>query len=318
MTGPGRRIGAAVAAVAGICAVALLVAALANANTAERVSANASMLHRANATLGSSALVRAAAGQVALFEGLVADGVADQGALDAAEHELNTVIASLTALVGDDGMNDAAGAFLKAVTAHPIDMAAVERTYAPWRGQLVGEVAAAERAIDANETSADRLSVFLRVAVTLLIPIAVIVVYRRRAAAQVRTARADMQRAVDAERTIGRAKSDFVAGLSHEMRTPLTGIYGFSAMLLETVEDDATRDMVKEIHDQSVELTRMIDDFITMSRIDSETIRFTESSIDLPSVAREVAAEVDHIPIDVDGLAPPVVGDRSKTRHILV
>ena len=83
-----------------------------------------------------------------------------------------------------------------------------------------------------------------------------------------------MKLAIEAERTISRAKSEFVAGLSHEMRTPLTGIYGFTEVLLDSVEDEAVLEMVRAIHEESSELARMVDDFIAMSRLDTESMTF--------------------------------------------
>lgn len=312
---------AVVAAFAGACMLAALLVALANSWTAERVSMNATVLHRTNATLGSSALVRAAAGQVALFENLVAEGVASAEALDAASGELDSVVDSLSHLVAEVDEETAvlATAFIGAATDRPVDMFDVEAAYAPLRVHLVDEVHAVEDAIANNENTAQRLSLFLRVAVTLIIPIAVILFYRRRAASQVREARAEMNIAMEAERTIVRAKNDFVAGLSHEMRTPLTGIYGFSELLLDVVDDDAAREMVAEIHNQSAELARMVDDFIAMSRIDSDTMTFVSAPVAVDAVARSVAEQCDHGSKDITvvGSACPALADEAKVRQIL-
>jgi signal transduction histidine kinase len=163
------------------------------------------------------------------------------------------------------------------------------------------------------------MSILLRVAVTLLIPIAVILFYRRRASAQVREAKAEMHLAIEAERTIVRAKNDFVAGLSHEMRTPLTGIYGFSELLLDTVDDESVRDMVAEIHNQSAELARMVDDFIAMSRIDSESMTFACEPVQVDAVAQSVASQFDGSgeAIVARGAAAPALADQGKVKQIL-
>jgi signal transduction histidine kinase len=312
---------AVVAAFTGASVLAALLIVLANTGTAERVSMNALVLHRTNSTLGTSALVRAAAGQASVFRDLVDDGVASPESLDAAEGELAAVTDNFVHLVdeADDQTALFASAFLEAVAQRPIDMSKVEATYAPLREELIDQVHTVEMAIGSNEDSAQRMSILLRVAVTLIIPIGVILLYRRRAASQVREAKAEMNVAMEAERTIVRAKNDFVAGLSHEMRTPLTGIYGFSELLLDSVDDESVREMVAEIHGQSAELARMVDDFIAMSRIDSDSMVFTSEPVQVDAVAQLVAARFERgdSKIETSGACCPALADEAKVTQIL-
>lgn len=318
MSGQGRTTWAAIAAVAGACAIALVGFVMANANTAERVSANAAALHAANAKLGSAALVRAAAGQVALFESLVDEGVASTESLDAARDELVSVAQAFADVETTAPIVEEETAFLAAVRTEPIDMSTVETAYAPLRWTLTQQVTVTESQIVANEQTSDRIALVLRIAVMLLIPLAVILVYRRRAASQVRQARSEMEVALEAERTINRAKSDFVAGLSHEMRTPLTGIYGFSEILLETVDDEVVHEMVAEIHGQSAELTRMVDDFITMSRLDSESLQLVSGPVDVAALARRATDRFgEPIVVTAQTDLPMALGDGPKIEQIL-
>ena len=323
--GRNRTIWAAAAAVAGALVFVVLIVALANANTAQRVSANAGMLHQTNSTLGSAALVRAAAGQVSLFGDLVESGAASPDALSAAEVELERVIDSFVTLVAqaDEDVRTLADEFVASTETRPLEMRAVETTYAPLKAELSNAIARAESEIGTSEDAAQRLYVLLRVAVTLIIPIAVLLYYRRRAAAQVREARTEMNLALESERTIARAKNEFVAGLSHEMRTPLTGIYGFTEVLLDTVDDETVRDMVREIHRESSELARMVDDFIAMSRLDSDSMAFLAEPVDVVGAARTVAdqygsvSDGDGHAIAVLGSAPMALADSDKVRQVL-
>ena len=64
--------------------------------------------------------------------------------------------------------------------------------------------------------------------------------------------------------------SEFVSLASHELRTPLVGIFGFSELLLEdeTLPTHA-RDWVGRIHKESARLTRIVEDLLDVSRIES-------------------------------------------------
>jgi PAS domain S-box-containing protein len=69
---------------------------------------------------------------------------------------------------------------------------------------------------------------------------------------------------------IDRMKTEFVALASHELRTPLTGIYGFSQLLTEVDNwDDSAREWATHIHTEAGRLTSIIDDLLSVSRIES-------------------------------------------------
>ncbi|MBE6049047.1 MAG: PAS domain-containing sensor histidine kinase, partial [Clostridium sp.] len=67
-------------------------------------------------------------------------------------------------------------------------------------------------------------------------------------------------------------RSQFVANVSHELKTPLTSIKGF-AETLRYVEDDATREKFLDIiNKESERLSRLINDTLVLSKIESESI----------------------------------------------
>lgn len=78
----------------------------------------------------------------------------------------------------------------------------------------------------------------------------------------------DMTRAWAADRV----RRDFVANVSHELRTPLTSIKGFLETLLDGALDDppqANR-FVRIIHEQTERLERIVNDLLTLARLESE------------------------------------------------
>ncbi|TCD48537.1 PAS domain S-box protein [Chlorobium sp. N1] len=69
-----------------------------------------------------------------------------------------------------------------------------------------------------------------------------------------------------------RLKNDFISSVSHELRTPLFSILGFSSTLLkqsEVLDLETRNEFVSIIHDESVRLSALIEDLLTISRIES-------------------------------------------------
>jgi signal transduction histidine kinase len=81
-----------------------------------------------------------------------------------------------------------------------------------------------------------------------------------------------------------RAKSEFVARMSHEMRTPLNGILGVSALLEASALDAKQSDLVDVISGSGKVLLRLIDDILDLSRLDAETFEMIEDEFDLSHV----------------------------------
>ncbi|QEQ57651.1 PAS domain S-box protein [Chlorobium phaeovibrioides] len=80
-----------------------------------------------------------------------------------------------------------------------------------------------------------------------------------------------------------RLKNDFISSVSHELRTPLFSILGFSSTLLKESGslDPATRlEFTSIIHDESVRLSSLIEDILTISRIDSGKAKYSSQIFD--------------------------------------
>ena len=84
-----------------------------------------------------------------------------------------------------------------------------------------------------------------------------------------------------------RHKSEFVARMSHEMRTPLNGILGIAALLRQTEMDNRQSELVNVISTSGQVLLRLIDDILDLSRIDAETFEVVEDHFDILHVVNE-------------------------------
>jgi two-component system, OmpR family, phosphate regulon sensor histidine kinase PhoR len=82
-------------------------------------------------------------------------------------------------------------------------------------------------------------------------------------------------------RRLERARRDFVANVSHEFRTPLTAIQGFSETLMEgALEDAANRKrFIEIIHEHALRLRRLTDDLLRLAQIEAGQLQLEFQSV---------------------------------------
>lgn len=75
---------------------------------------------------------------------------------------------------------------------------------------------------------------------------------------------------------VEKTRRDFIANVSHELRTPLTSIQGYTETLLDTISDDAapTREFLEIIRKNTVRMSRLTEDLLTLARVESGETRF--------------------------------------------
>lgn len=122
-----------------------------------------------------------------------------------------------------------------------------------------------------------------------------------------------------------RIRVDFVANASHELRTPLASILGFIETLEDAADDPETRTrFLGVMGNEARRMQRLIDDLMSLSRIEAEKYRAPDDSVDLPELIDEVQAELaalspdraGDIVIAADPVAP-IRGDRVQLSQLL-
>jgi two-component system phosphate regulon sensor histidine kinase PhoR len=121
-------------------------------------------------------------------------------------------------------------------------------------------------------------------------------------------------------------RADFIANASHELRTPLAAVTGFIETLRGPArEDEAARDQFLDIMGvEAARMRRLIDDLLSLSRIEMNEHVKPEGRIGLESVVRQAAAALkplaaqDGITITVEAEAqvPPVMGDQDELAQL--
>jgi len=92
-----------------------------------------------------------------------------------------------------------------------------------------------------------------------------------------------------------RAQRDFVANVSHELKTPLTSIQGFAQAILDgTAEDRQTIEhAARVIFDESDRLRRLVEDLLDLARLDAGQVEFQHEAVMLEKLVQRVMDRLD-------------------------
>jgi signal transduction histidine kinase len=121
-----------------------------------------------------------------------------------------------------------------------------------------------------------------------------------------------------------RARREFIANASHELRTPIFSLGGFLELLAdEDLDEDTRREFLGTARDQVGRLTKLATDLLDLSRLDAGRVQLERETLDLGALARSISSEFeplaktgDHpLETDVEG-SPTGVGDEQRTRQI--
>ena len=102
-------------------------------------------------------------------------------------------------------------------------------------------------------------------------------------------------------RRIERIRVDFVANASHELRTPLASLAGFIETLQGPARDDpqARERFLKIMHEQATRMSRLVDDLLSLSRVEMKAHLRPSGSTDLVAVVEHVADALDPLARDL-------------------
>jgi signal transduction histidine kinase len=149
-----------------------------------------------------------------------------------------------------------------------------------------------------------------------------------------RSARADAEQAqmllaVQNERLVesDRLKDEFVALISHDLRTPLTSIMGYVELALEEVGpplDDERRGYLEVVSRSSDRLLRLVDDLLFVARLQAGRLVLTRSQLDLAVIAAQAVeearprAEGKQLTLAFSGEGEPMLeGDKGRLFQLL-
>ncbi len=129
-----------------------------------------------------------------------------------------------------------------------------------------------------------------------------------------------------------RSKDEFFSIASHELRTPLTAIRGNTSLIQtyykdQLAKDESLRDIVDDIHESSVRLIEIVNDFLDVSRLEQGKMGFAPEAFRVDEVIESVIHELantghakgteftfDH---DKSAMLPKAYADQNRTKQVV-
>lgn len=121
-----------------------------------------------------------------------------------------------------------------------------------------------------------------------------------------------------------RMKDEMISAVSHEMRTPLTAMLGFTEFLLENrVEEAELREHLATIHRETERLNGLISNFLDLQRMKGEQTIYSFKTLAVRPLLEEAAAlfaaasKKHRITLDAPPELPQVFGDEARLHQVL-
>lgn len=121
-------------------------------------------------------------------------------------------------------------------------------------------------------------------------------------------------------------EKDFVANVSHELKTPLTSIQGFAQAILDgaVTDIDGVKRAAQTIYDETTRMARLVGDLLTLARLESGQIPMVREAIDLTEFlprwverCRARATASGETIVTVIDPVPPIVGDAHRLEQVV-
>ena len=128
-------------------------------------------------------------------------------------------------------------------------------------------------------------------------------------------------RDVTEERQIERAKAEFIANASHELKTPLFALSGYLEILEDEEDEEVRETFLKEMQAQTERLQNLARTLLDLSRLDANAVTFRLEEVDLEELLHELKRDFAYtgrqINIHAEGDIPPVETDPIQLRRML-
>ncbi len=195
---------------------------------------------------------------------------------------------------------------------------------------VITTTAAAARDEAARESLADLIDTIamVRIALGIVLGIGVMTLFWQQL--RMRRLTAELARAKFQAEDANRAKTDFLAHMSHEFRTPLNAIIGFSDLMKAEIFGPMTppryKDYVGDIADAGNHLLGLIDKVLDVAKIEAGKLEPSPQPVDIPDLLKTCADLIQQplgarqltLNMQLPQALPPVVADPQHLRQIML
>ncbi len=146
---------------------------------------------------------------------------------------------------------------------------------------------------------------------------------------QVEIQAAELEIANEKLKGLDKLKSEFLSLASHQLRSPLTAIRGYASILSEggfAGASDSAKEMVSRIFESSTNMTKMVEDFLNVSKIEQGGMQYVKENFDfadmVSAVSKDFTVVVEGKGLTLsytqDNLIHTVFGDKEKLRQVVI
>ncbi|MCB1246838.1 MAG: EAL domain-containing protein, partial [Acidimicrobiia bacterium] len=282
-----------------------------------RISSDALVEHRAEASLGATTLLVSSVREALIIkegntEGIFADSEVDtavtaiEDATDVFEARVADLITATQTNASVDGEEivaarddvvaaSAAMVDLLSNDASTVELQAAEAELGSSTGVYVDTAASIrndrEESIDGVADNYHIVATAALYILLIFIPASVLFLFWRRM--QLHQRQANLAAALVRERDLSDRKDAFLAAASHHIKTPLSAVVGFGELLRDPsahFSAAARRDMIEQLTDQANETSYVVDDLLAAARKDFDELHIEDEDVDLRTIIDETAA----------------------------
>lgn len=127
----------------------------------------------------------------------------------------------------------------------------------------------------------------------LMAGLAAALIYRRHAVQLIKKKNAELNVAIERANKANEAKTSFLSSMSHDMRTPLNGIIGFTDFALQTSDPEKKQEYLSKVQKSSAVLLGLINDTLDVSRIESGKVRLSPEYISVRTAFDDLCIVID-------------------------
>ena len=122
-------------------------------------------------------------------------------------------------------------------------------------------------------------------------------------------------------------RKEFVANVSHELKTPLTSIKGYSETILNGgLSREQNEHFIKVINNEANRMNRLVADLLQLSRFDYQKNKFTAVKFNLDDLAKEVTEKMQYVASQkghklecvVNMVPPPIYADKDAIEQVII
>lgn len=121
-------------------------------------------------------------------------------------------------------------------------------------------------------------------------------------------------------------KKDLVVNVSHELKTPLTALKGFSETLQDMEEDEQKKHYLDIIVRHIYRLSRIVEDLLVLSELENDRYKLVQEPVELVKILTDVASMFEsaaeekglQLKLEMESNLPPIKGDSFKLEQVFI